>query len=78
MIFCFVPGLRKLGKRVFVHAFASSLKEMVKIGFSYERGNFDVTLKTGCNESRFSRETFFTANLGGKDRRIPSICENPS
>lgn len=30
-------------ERVFVHAFASSLKEMVKISFSYERGNFDVT-----------------------------------
>lgn len=42
------------------------------------RGNFDVTLKTGCNESRFPRETFFTANLDAKDRRISSICENPS
>lgn len=63
------PVWESWGERVFVHAFASSLKEMVKISFSYERGNFDVTLKDGMQRISWNFFFFYRQFRNGKDRR---------
>lgn len=64
------PVWESWGERVFVHAFALSLKEMVKISFSYERGNFDVTLKDRMQRISWNFFFFFYRQFRiGKDRR---------
>lgn len=76
MIFCFVPGLRKLGGTCFRSCFCLVVKRDGENKFLVRARKFWRNVERRDATNLVKLFFFFTANLGSA--KIPSICENPS